>query len=157
MTVMENDPRGRFLASRVAPKWTSLLDDEVSSFLYREAGVMQWYRERIPAVLEKLLPGYVGPLGVDAMVFREADGSLGWSPVVELNVRMTMGRVALELMKKSRSGSAGRLAFLRKAKTGSEELELLRQGTLEAGKVLLNDPDQAREFLVVWDVQALRA
>ena len=157
MTVMENDPRGRFLASRVAPKWTSLLDDEVSSFLYREAGVMQWYRESIPAVLGKLLPGYVGPLGVDAMVFREADGSLGWSPVVELNVRMTMGRVALELMKKSRSGSAGRLAFLRKAKTGSEELELLRQGTLEAGKVLLNDPDQAREFLVVWEVQALRA
>lgn len=154
MTVMENDERGRFLGSRVAPKWGSLLDDEVSAFLYREARVMDWYQEKIPAVLTELLPGYVGPLGVDAMVFRNQDGGLGWTPVVELNVRMTMGRVALELMAKSRPGSAGRLRFLRKGKVDVDEL---RQGSVMGGKVLLNDPEHAREFLVVWEVDPPRS
>jgi len=153
MTVMENDERGRFLGSRVAPKWGSLLDQEVAAFLYRKARVMDWYQEKIPAVLSEILPGFVGPLGVDAMVFREADGTLGWSPVVELNVRMTMGRVALELMGKSRPGSAGRLRILRKGRVSGEELLELQQGNLMGGKVLLNDPQQAREFLVVWEVE----
>lgn len=153
MTVMENDERGRFLGSRVAPKWGSLLDPEVAAFLYREAHVMDWYQEKIPAVLSGVLPGYVGPLGVDAMVYRQADGTLGWSPVVELNVRMTMGRVALELMGKSRPGSAGRLRILRKGRVSGEELMGFQQGSLTEGKVLLNDPQQAREFLVVWEVE----
>jgi hypothetical protein len=154
MTVMENDERGRFLGSRVAPKWGSLLDPEVAAFLYREAQVMDWYQEKIPTVLSEILPGYVGPLGVDAMVFREVDGTLGWSPVVELNVRMTMGRVALELMGKSRPGSAGCLRILRKGRVSGEELLELQQGSLLGGKVLLSDPQQAREFLVVWQVDA---
>jgi uncharacterized ferritin-like protein (DUF455 family) len=157
MTVMENDERGRFFGSRVAPKWGSLLDDEVSTFLYREARVMEWVQERIPAALSGLLPGYTGPLGVDAMVFRNADGSLAWSPVVELNVRMSMGRVALELMGKSRPGSAGRLRFLRKGRVGKSDLQEYQQGSLSAGKVLLNDPRQAREFLVVWEVDPPRS
>jgi hypothetical protein len=126
-----------------------LLDDEVATFLFREARVMDWYREKIPAVLPNLLPGYIGPLGVDAMVFREADGSLGWTPVVELNVRMTMGRVALELMRKSRPNSTGTLRILRNSEFGTRKWE---PGSLDEGKVLLNDPEQAREFLVVWEV-----
>ena len=157
MTLMENDERGRFLGSRVAPKWGSLLDDEISTFLYREARVMEWVQEKIPAALAELLPGYVGPLGVDAMVFRNADCSLDWSPVVELNVRMTMGRVALELMAKSRPGSAGRLRFLRKGRVSENDLLEFQQGSLAAGKVLLNDPRQAREFLVVWEVEPPRS
>jgi hypothetical protein len=91
---------------------------------------------------------------VDAMVFREVDGTFGWSPVVELNVRMTMGRVALELMGKSRPGSAGRLRILRKGRVRAQELLELQQGSLLGGMVLLNDPQQAREFLVVWQVEA---
>ncbi len=157
MTVMENDERGRFLGSRVAPKWGSLLDGEVSTFLYREARVMEWVQEKIPAALSELLPDHTGPLGVDAMVFRNADGSLGWSPVVELNVRMTMGRVALELLGKSRPGSSGRLRFLRKARVGENELAEFRQGSLTSGRVLLNDPRHAREFLVVWEVDPARS
>ena len=106
MTAMENDAHGRFLGSRVASKWGSMLGSEAAAFLYGEADVKNWYSERIPAVLPDLLPGYVGPLGIDAMVYRNPDGSLGWTPVVELNVRMTMGRVALELQAKSRPGAS---------------------------------------------------
>ena len=144
MTVMENDPHGRFVATRVAPKWGSMFDKEVAAYLFREADVMDWYEERIPAALQKLLPGYVGPLGVDAMVYRKPDGSLDWTPVVELNVRMTMGRVALELMGKSRPGAGGKLTFLRRARLSKNEIADLQSGTLDGGSILLNDPSQAR-------------
>jgi uncharacterized ferritin-like protein (DUF455 family) len=153
MTLMENDARGRFLGTRVAPKWGGLLDPEVATFLFREARVMAWYQEKIPVVLRELLPGYIGPLGVDAMVFRAADGSLDWTPVVELNVRMTMGRVAWELMRKSRPNSAGRLRIRRKGEFGNGKRE---PGTLEGGTVVLNDPQEAREFVVGWEVEKQR-
>ena len=85
---------------------------------------------------------------------RNPDGTMGLSPVVELNVRMTMGRVAFELLRKSRPGSAGHLRILRKGKAeaGSGGAKVGR-GSLEGGTVLLNDPEQAREFLVVWTVE----
>ena len=111
---------------------------------------MEWYQEKIPAVLAEVVPGYVGPLGVDAMVYREADGQLGMKQVVELNVRMTMGRVALELLKKSAPNRSGRLRILRKAKEA--DLAEFSGGSLQGGCVILNDPEAAREFLAVWEV-----
>jgi len=151
LTRMENDAAGRFLGTRVSPKWASLLEPEVAAFLHREAGVMEWYQEKIPAVLGGLLPGYRGPLGVDAMVHRLACGALALKPVVELNVRMTMGRVALELLAKSSTRRGGSLRILRKDKVADPGA--LRGGSLRGGPVLLNDPDAAREFLALWEVE----
>ena len=150
LTVMENDDHGRFVGSRVAAKWGSMLGEEVAAYLYREARVMDWYLAKLPTAIAVLLPGYVGPVGVDAMVFREPDGSLGWIPVVEVNVRMTMGRVALELLAKSRPGASGSLRIHRTRTTRPEDLG---GGSLQGGRVLLNDPGNAREFLVCWEVQ----
>ena len=42
---------------------------------------------------------YCGPLGVDMMVCRSDDGSFLLHPCVEINLRMTMGMVALELQR----------------------------------------------------------
>jgi len=151
-TVMENDGRGAYLGSRVAPKWPSLLEPEVAEWLHKEAGVTDWIERRWPEALQVCLPGYVGPVGIDCMVYRNADGSLAWSPVVEVNVRMTMGRVALELMRKSRPGSRGTLRILRKSALDEDEVAALQAGSLEGGSMLLNDPDQAREFLLSWQV-----
>ena len=150
LTLMENDAAGRFLGTCVSPKWASMLDPEVAAFLHREADVMVWYQEKIPAVLGQLLPGYTGPLGVDAMVHRRADGSLALKHVVELNVRMTMGRVALELLRKSAPNHQGRFRILRKGKLEAADLEF--GGTLQGGKIAINDPARAREFLAVWEV-----
>lgn len=151
-TVMENDAAGRFLGTRVSPKWARDLDPEVVAFLYREADVLTWYQERIPAVIGELLPGYVGPFGVDAMVHRRVDGTLALRHVVELNVRMTMGRVALELLKKSATHRSGRLRILRKKNV--EDLAELQSGGLDGGSIILNDPASAREFLAVWEVSS---
>lgn len=48
---------------------------------------------------------YAGPLGVDMMVVRGVDGSPRVHPCVEINVRMTMGHVALALSSKSLLGT----------------------------------------------------
>ena len=47
-----------------------------------------------------LLPHYQGPLGVDMMCVRTADHSLALHPCIEINLRNTMGRVALALRKR---------------------------------------------------------
>jgi uncharacterized ferritin-like protein (DUF455 family) len=150
LTLMENDAAGRFLGTRVSPKWASMLEPDVAAFLHREAEVMGWYQDKIPAVLGQLLPGYVGPLGVDAMVHRRSDGSLALKHVVELNVRMTMGRVALELLQKSAPNRQGRFRILRKGKLEAADLEF--GGSLQGGRIAINDPAQAREFIAAWEV-----
>lgn len=43
---------------------------------------------------------YLGPFGVDMMMVRTGDGSLRLHPMVEINIRRTMGHVALSLFGK---------------------------------------------------------
>ena len=138
MTQIENDAAGRFRGIRVAPKWSKLLEPEVAEFLFREAEVMDWYGRKIPELLRDVLPGYIGPVGVDAMVYRQADGSLALRHVVELNVRMTMGRVALELQAKLAPGGWG-------------NFRVLKKGADAGGGLVLNEPGTAKEFLAVWE------
>jgi uncharacterized ferritin-like protein (DUF455 family) len=144
LTVLENDAAGRYTGTRVGRKWASLLDEEIAAYLHREAHAMDWYLSKIPACLTRLLPGYAGPLGVDAMVYRGDDGSLKLKHVVELNVRMTMGRVALELMAKLSPQRQGSLRILRRSSAAAA----FSGGPLEG--LPLNDPVNAREFLALW-------
>ncbi len=139
MTVMENDAAGRFLGSSVAHKWGSMLPPEVAAFLFKEAEVMAWYEERIPAAVAELLHGYTGPFGVDAMVHLQAEGSLSLRPVVELNVRMTMGRIALEIRKRPAFRNGGTLRIVRK-----------RDWAENTGLTPLSEPERCREFVAAW-------
>ncbi len=145
LTRMENDAAGRFLGIRVSPKWGNLLEPEMAEFLFREARVMEIYQQRLPRLIAGLLPGYVGPLGVDAMVHRRADGSPALKPVVELNVRMTMGRIAWEWMKRG-NYQGGSLRILRRPSLTDAQLSAL----LEGPGIFLNDPDAASLFLAYW-------
>ena len=113
------------------------MPEEVVAFLHRDAEVMDWYRERIPNVLGDLLAGYAGPVGVDAMVYRKTNGDLGLRHVVEVNVRFTMGRVALEL--------------LRRFPNRTGRFRVMRKGSWDGNGVALNDPKTAKEFLAIWD------
>lgn len=157
MTEMENDASGRFLGTRVDKKWGSNLDQEVREFLFREVNVNKWYRDTIPSALSKLLTGYTGPVGVDAMVYRKAGGALALRHVVELNVRMTMGRVAKELQKKYAAGESGRLKILRKKNLSEEQVSTLYSRVIHNGEnvnnrcVVVNNPETAKAFIVVWE------
>lgn len=159
MTRVINDELGRFRGSLVLPKWAQGLDEDLTKFLFRDAKVNQFFKFTLPDALKELMgpSGYVGALGVDSMVHRAGDGNLVFRPVVEVNARHTMGRVAVELLKKTAPGLAGYYEIVRK----SQILEPLTFGPLvprdgevglTAGTYVLNDPTQAEEFLAVYRV-----
>ena len=59
-------------------------------------------------IVEILKAGnYTGPVGVDSLIYESENGSIEMEPVIEVNVRYTMGRVALEIERalKKRLGS----------------------------------------------------
>jgi uncharacterized ferritin-like protein (DUF455 family) len=142
MTIVENDAAGRYLGTRVSHKWGSMLDPGMAAFLFKECRVMDWYERAIPEALTRLLPGYTGPVGVDAMVHRRGDGSYALKPVVEMNVRMSMGRVAIELHKRKAFRGDGRLRILRKKELPEPD---------QKGLIFLTDPLTAREFVAAWE------
>ena len=52
-------------------------------------------------LIESRLPdNYSGPLGIDAMIYRDQEGQLKVQPCLEINLRYTMGFVALEIEKR---------------------------------------------------------
>lgn len=53
----------------------------------------------LPRMLKGLLPLYRGYLGVDMMVYRNAEGKNGLHPCVEINLRNNMGIIAWSLSK----------------------------------------------------------
>ncbi|MDE7388948.1 MAG: hypothetical protein K2M97_06845 [Muribaculaceae bacterium] len=59
----------------------------------------------VAAALEPIVSGYTGPVGVDMMLYRGDDGSQTICPTVEVNMRMTMGAVALSLARHGFSGN----------------------------------------------------
>lgn len=159
MTRVVNDDLGRFKGCLVLPKWAQGLNTELSQYLFKEAKVHQLYRYQMIEAITELMQGvdYVGPLGVDSMVFRNQQGGLEIRPVVEVNVRTTMGRVAVELLRKTVPGLGGFYQIMRKSQGETEALnfgpivaeEANRRGLL-AGRYVLNDPELAGEFLAVY-------
>jgi hypothetical protein len=51
--------------------------------------------------------GYFGPLGIDAMLYRDKDGTLRIRPLQDINARWTMGRLSLGLQRLIRTGDNG--------------------------------------------------
>jgi uncharacterized ferritin-like protein (DUF455 family) len=114
--------------------------------------------------------GYLGPLGIDAFIYRAVEGSLRLKPIVEINLRQTMGRLTLELMKHTCPGCVGEFRLVNRAMARSEGCEnfldyaraLARRTPLQlagspvpkirAGELCLNDPAEAREYLAVFRV-----
>jgi hypothetical protein len=51
--------------------------------------------------------GYFGPLGIDAMIYRDEDGTERIRPLQDINARWTMGRLGLGWHRFARSGEEG--------------------------------------------------
>lgn len=150
MTRMHNDAAGRFQGIQVSRKWGSILDDSIAAFLFREAKVLDVYEKQIPSMLNSLLPGYQGAVGVDAMVHRLDDGSLALKRVIEVNVRQTMGRIAWDWMQHRAGMQNGFLRILRKKDLGKNQIYQLDS---ESG-IFLNDPAHADAFLAHMEFSA---
>lgn len=103
-TRLEVTPEGRYLGSRASRRFGRLLPPEVARFFNGGEGGRSWLRDfyagTVVPPLERRLQDarYEGPFGIDAFVHRHR-GGLALRPVVEVNPRFTMGRVALELLR----------------------------------------------------------
>lgn len=121
--------------------------ERLSAFLFAGLpfGLPAYLRQLLETYLaERVARSYAGPLGIDMMVCRTARG-LCVHPCVELNLRRTMGHVALNLSRRLAPDCEGwfgldfdadsRLLAERSARRG-EAGPLLHDGTHLAGGVL---------------------
>jgi hypothetical protein len=169
------DARGQFVANFAESHHHTRLPAQVAA-QFREPPdisrrLLEFYEE-LRARLETELRAvdFLGPLGVDAFVYRDAHGAVRLKPVVEINPRYTMGRVLVELMRQTCQNCAGSLRLVNAAQLRAEgfedfpgyarELEdkfpLQFEGELapriREGALCLNDPATAQTCLAVFRV-----
>lgn len=113
---------------------------------------------------------FLGPLGIDAFVYRDATGAARLKPVVEINPRYTMGRLTVELMRQACQGSCGLFRLVNRADLrahGCEDFpsharrlaerwplrfDCETSPRIREGAVCLTDPAQAQVCLAVFQV-----
>ena len=114
--------------------------------------------------------GFVGPVSIDAFVYRTPQGGCRLKPVVEINPRYTMGRLTMELMEHACPGTCGQFRLLRAAQARTEgfadlasyaralgerrplRLEGEPGRKIRQGALCLNDPGPAQVCLATFEV-----
>ncbi|MBM3837882.1 MAG: ferritin-like domain-containing protein [Verrucomicrobia bacterium] len=174
-TGLINDAKGQFRANTAAPNFAKRLPSAVTRAFAGSPQIVpeiyQMYEKLMESLEQELRAvGYEGPLGIDALVYRDAGGMSRLKPIVEINPRYTMGRIAAELMKHTAPGSHGLFrivntaALRRHGFTGLQEyaralldraplrLEGAPVARIRSGAVCLNDPEAAQACLAIWEV-----
>jgi len=174
-TGLINNAKGQFQANWAAANYDRHIPANVAALFGELAdisGCLQRLYRYILSLLEAELQhaGFVGPVGIDAFVYRTSQGGCRLKPVVEINPRYTMGRLTLELMKQTCPGSCGlfRLVSLGQAREEgfadfatyasslSERFPLRLEGEpvprIGEGILCLNDPAQAQVCLATFQV-----
>lgn len=124
-TQLLNTPHGQYVGSRVGAVADPLASDEIDPLL---STIESTAKQAAHAVAEL---GYTGPLGIDAMIYRDPAGQLCARPIQDINARWSMGRVALALRR--RLSPTGCLSLLRIPSSNNEtdvdEPTVLADGT----------------------------
>ena len=174
-TGLLNDARGQFQGNWAETHHHKRIPSKVSTRFNAAADVsgmmLGWYAE-IFELLEAELRArhFVGPLGIDAFIYRDAAGQLRLKPVVEINPRYTMGRVTVELMKQTCQGSCGWFRLVNQAQLKTEggadfpayaraleeryPLQLAGEPApkIREGVLCLTDPARAKVCLAIFQV-----
>ena len=98
-----------------------------------------------------------GPIGIDALVYTDAAGTLRLKPVVELNPRWTMGRVALALQARLSPRRRARWHVLPRRKAPARLLEastatLDAHGRMDRGMLWTTDPTHSEHVVGVLEL-----
>lgn len=114
--------------------------------------VVDWLEPRIAA--EFATRNFTGYFGVDALLCLQDDGQLKIKPMVELNPRMTMGHVALNLEKRIAPGTEAEFRILTKAEWGEVHGKLAElpftktgDGRWKSGVVWFGEVDEATKLI----------
>ncbi len=174
-TGLINDARGQFQANFAESHHHKRIPIKVVS-LFREpvdisARLLEFYDGIFAALEDELRKlDFIGPIGIDAFVYRDAAGAVKLKPVVEINPRYTMGRVLVELMRQTCQNSFGTFRLVNPAQLRAEGFEnfpgyahslaekfpLLLAGEpvprIRSGALCLNDPATAQVCLAVFVV-----
>ncbi len=176
-TGLVTDARGQFVANFAESHHHKRVPAMVVS-QFREPGdisqrLLDFYGEIFAALETELRQAnFVGPIGIDAFVYRDSNGQAKLKPIVEINPRYTMGRVLVELMRQTRRNCAGMLRLVNTVQLRAEGFEnfsgyaqwLEKKFPLEfegnpvprlcSGAVCLNDPAFAKACLAVFQAAA---
>ena len=169
ITRFVTDGRGQYLGSFLHRKVEGL-DEQVRRFLYgdgRDSRRLRRLYEELAGQMEPGLAGagFSGPLGVDALVYRDRAG-LRLKPVIEVNPRMTMGRVALQLARRVHAAGTAIWLMLRVSdieaagfeNAGAFAGEMRRRHPVETtsegdlvsrGVLFTTDPQRAKAFVTL--------
>ena len=162
------DNRGQYRGSFVHQKVAGL-DEATRRFLYgdgRDGHRLHRLYERFGQFMvseTEMGRDYVGPVGVDGLVYRDGDGELRLKPVVEVNPKFTMGRIALNLAREvnaartamwlviatselRRAGVDGGSDFAEKLEE-AHPIELTADGQISRGGLFTTDPREAEAFV----------
>ena len=179
-TGLINDAKGQFQANWAEPKHQRSFPATVLSTLGvtpRAGNEIQLFYTDLFAALEKelRLVDFLGPIGIDCFVYRDASGAMRLKPVVEINPRYTMGRLTVELMKNVHQGCYGLFRLVNRPTLKAEgcddfktfasklrgnfpvRLEGSTHPRIREGFVCLTDPELAEVCLATFQVFRDRA
>ncbi|HKI70423.1 MAG TPA: DUF455 domain-containing protein, partial [Verrucomicrobiae bacterium] len=174
-TGLINDAKGQFQANRAEPHHHKRIPANVVALFHEPPDIssrlLQLYAD-IRELFETELCGadFIGPVGIDACVYRDAAGATRLKPIVEINPRYTMGRLTVELMKQACPGSHGLFRLINRtalrtegfddfsafAHSLNEQLPIRLEGEpfprIREGVLCLNDPVRAQTCLAMFRV-----
>ena len=106
--------------------------------------------------------GYVGPIGIDTIIYRDPKKKLRIKPIIEINPRWTMGRVGKNLSTKVNSSRTGIWLIVQQREANvignrslhewaeyiekSFPIEFTTDGQISRGAVFTTDPVQSNTF-----------
>jgi uncharacterized ferritin-like protein (DUF455 family) len=174
-TGLLNDARGQFQANFAEPHHHKRIPAKIISLFREPANIshrlLEFYAEMFPALEAELRRvDFTGPIGIDAFVYRAADGAIKLKPMVEINPRYTMGRVLVELMRQTGQNCFGVFRLVNAAQLRAAgfdnfygyaqwlekifplQLEGEPVSRIHEGALCLNEPSSARAVLAVFQV-----
>jgi hypothetical protein len=110
LTTFSTDPKGHYMGTfiqELPPK----LQPELKEFLDHKLPELESSLLQVLS-LSNYSTAYYGWLGVDALVYKSANGNLKVHPCLEINCRFTMGAIALYLRNHLAEGSSGEFRIM---------------------------------------------